>query len=250
MNYFGNYNTLGNYNHNYNHNHNHNNCNNIHNVKRVYSLNINPLMWGPLQWNLLHEFAKYCSSLNSQNLDETEENILKELKNIIKTLPYILPCHACRKHCSNAYYDKKNTIIIKSCKDFKKWVWKMKSIVNGNTKSTTINYKQYNNRLITWSEFITEKQVIDLLFMVAYGYPRQQESESNRQEYFLTFFESVSTLCKHIQHLTNINKLYEDIQLIKKNNIIWSNYTDVLNFINDFHNKLYKSRCNCEKFLI
>ena len=57
----------------------------------------------------------------------------------------------------------------------------MKSIVNGNTKSTTINYKQYNNRLITWSEFITEKQVIDLLFMVAYGYPHQQESESNRQ---------------------------------------------------------------------
>jgi hypothetical protein len=57
----------------------------------------------------------------------------------------------------------------------------MKSIVNGNTKSTIINYKQYNNRLITWSEFITEKQVIDLLFMVAYGYPHQQESESNRQ---------------------------------------------------------------------
>ena len=45
MNYFGNYNTLGNYNHNYNYNHNHNNCNNIQNVKRVYSLNINPLMW-------------------------------------------------------------------------------------------------------------------------------------------------------------------------------------------------------------
>lgn len=222
-----------------------NNTTNNNTTNKRESVSISPVLWGPFMWNLLHEIAKYGS--HGDNSDEIEK-FIQDFKNIIRALPYILPCQTCRQHTSQAYTGDKIQKTIKSCKDFKSWVWKMKSIANGNTGATSINFEQYSNRLLTWSEFISEKHVVDLLFMIAYSFPLNRETDSHRQQYYLLFFKSIANICGKIEHLANINKLNDEIDKLDANGK-WTSSKDVLNFINGFHETLYGAQCAHEKFI-
>lgn len=233
---------------NNNHNHNHNQNQN-QNSTLLNSIGVNPTLWGPLIWNLLHEFSK-LGSQTEPNLN-IESNI-NDFRNIIKALPYILPCSICRSHVSQAYNSNKISTNLDSCKDFKIWVWKMKSISNSNTGTTSISLDQYSDRISTWSRFTSEEQIFDLLFIMAHGYPQISEQDINRQQYYYLFLKSIANLCGKIDYLKNINKFIDEIQKMengpKINNI--NNKKELTTFFSNIYTKIYEKQYNYNKIPI
>lgn len=208
-------------------------CNkNYHNYN---ALNIKPTLWGNIFWNFLHDIAKYCINASCE--------IIGEIKNMVSTLPYILPCSSCRNHCLTIYNNQSDATSLNVISDFKTWLWHLKSLINKNTGSPNICFNDYNQRLYLLSHFCSAKQLFDLLFMIAYSYPHKCESDNYRQKYYRIFFNSVAFFCSKIKHL---NKF----ALINKYNSDWNTYSDLLNHISYNYYAVYNSHYEYHKFNI
>lgn len=197
------------------------------------NISINPTIWGPLFWNLLHEFAKDGNRLNMLNY---------EYNNIIKAMPYILPCDTCRNHCGTAYNTNKVAKSISSPTKFKDWVWKMKSIANQNTSASNLSFENYVSRLNTRTAFMSEHDLWDLLFMISYSYPDNHDKE-DRQKYYLLFFSSVINICQHYEHLNMFFILKNSFE------IKHDNYSSIHNHLIDHYKTLYGKQPDIQKYI-
>jgi hypothetical protein len=162
-----------------------------------YNNSNNPLVWGPLMWNLLNEFAShsdiYCNDC-----------YLKDFQNIIRELPYILPCKTCQDHCKEAY-ETEISSYINEINDFGKWVWTLKSIVNAITHERNILYDKYKIVLNSTRIFINEHQLWKLLTIVCRDY--SENNDIYEYDHLLTFLKAMGHLCRKINHLNKFKVL-------------------------------------------
>ena len=197
-------------------------------------ISVNPALWGPLIWNFLHELAKDGNRLNSYNSD---------YNNIIKAMPYILPCESCRSHCLSAYNSNKISKSISSPTKFKDWVWKMKSIANQNTNAVNLTFENYISRLNTRTSFISEPDLWDLLFMISYSYPASNDNSEDRQKYYMLFFSSVINLCEHYEHLS----MFALLKNVFANKL--ENYSAIHHHLSEHYKSIYGKYLDVKKYV-
>lgn len=205
-----------------------------HNKTKSKQIGINPTLWGPLMWNLLHELAKDGNRLSSFS---------SEYNNIIKAMPYILPCETCRNHCSSAYNTNKIAKSISSPIKFKDWVWKMKSIANQNTNAVNLSFENYVVRLNARSSFISEPDLWDLLFMISYSYPASNDNGEDRQKYYVLFFNSVINLCEHFEHLS----MFALLKSVFGNK--FDNYNVIHHHLSEHYKSIYGKHPDVKKYV-
>lgn len=205
------------------------------NKTKISSHSINPFIWGPLFWNLLHEIAKHTLEIKNNN------GLLDEYNKLLSTIPYILPCVTCREHTEKAYertYSKYGKLVLgkplTSLSKVPEWVWKMKSIANENSEinSSRLSYDMYLTKLKYTTSFISETALWDLLFMIVSNYPNKGDSDESRQGYYIKFIKSLCIITENIPELKKFKFLA---------NITNLNSKGVFNGINEFQNYLLKA---------
>ena len=171
-------------------------------------MSVNPILWGPLMWNLLHELAKHGIDNKINNVSE-----LPDYKNIISCMPHILPCSVCRQHCKEAYDYGRVTRSLTSINKFYDWVWDLKTNANKHTNAVNLSYDNYTQKLKVRTSFISENDVWDLLFLMALNYPNNKDYDINRQNYYMTFFKSLANLAEHVDVISKFKCLNPTIPL-------------------------------------
>lgn len=85
--------------------------------------NLNPSVWGPYYWNMLH----FMSSTYDNN---PNPSIKASMKNFIQSLPVILPCKECQDHAFHFIQSSNIEEVIKSRKDLFLFFFNFHNFVN------------------------------------------------------------------------------------------------------------------------
>lgn len=192
-------------------------------------VNVNPIKWGPLFWMLLHTIAKFAKLIPSKRNDS--------LNVLVSTIPYILPCNECGRHCKEIYDKNKYSKV--SISTFSIWVWKLRTEVNKNTRSHNISYEEYISRLHKRNYHISKEEYIELLGYISMNYPYDESHDSNkkRKNVYL-FIKSFMELVVYIYPLQTLSNMDIDS--------IWMNKIEFQKWITNNCYKLYgyKPRLN------
>lgn len=194
------------------------------NYNDINPTNVNPAIWGPIFWSLLNTIAK-----NSNHLPLQLES---PLRNLVLTIPYILPCDECKNHCIEIYarLNLANTVSIKT---FKKWVWTLKYEVNRNTGSANITFNDYLSRLNNAS--ISKKQIIDLFSYISLNYPYFHDNESqNKRNNVFIFITNLCVILSRVQELKSLSMFVPTS--------VWNNRTEFQNWIGSKFWTIYKHK--------
>lgn len=196
----------------------------------ISSGSVNPILWGPLMWNLLHELAKYGLDNKANNA-----NILPDYKNIISSLPHVLPCSVCRQHCKEAYDYGRVTRSITSINKFHDWVWDLKTSANKHTNAVNLSYDNYIQKLEVRTSFLSENDMWDLLFLMILNYPNKKDYDINRQNYYMTFFKSIANLAEHVDSISKFKCLNQTIP-------IWDGVAQLQEWLIELYKSMYSGQ--------
>ena len=205
----------------------------INNTTNIEPTTINPSKWGALFWMLLHTIAKY-SDVIPNNMDGS-------LRALVASIPYILPCNECARHCAEIYQAHQMTSNV-SLSTFKAWVWTLRTAVNGYTNTPNITYEQYLWKLKDSNYHISKKQYIDLLACISLNYPYDNSPESiNKRNNVFLFVKSVRELLTYVSPLESLNKfvLYN----------IWKNKIEFQNWLTQHSYNVYRYNPNFNSYM-
>lgn len=165
--------------------------------KNIKPKNVNPDKWGPIFWSLLHTIAQY-----SNIIPESHNAILQEF---VTSIPYVLPCSQCSKHC-HEIYNNHDMIGYASLYNFPIWVHTLRTEVNKYTKTSNISYEKYSDRLRNTDIFITKHKIINLFVFISQNYPySDSEEDEYRKLQIFNFVNSLMELIVYIPHLKSLN---------------------------------------------
>ena len=112
--------------------------------------------WGPVTWALMHTIV--CK-VNPKYFKAYKHDLI----NLIKTICSSLPCEYCASHASRLLKNY-NYSIIKTHKDFKRWLWEFHNIINIKLnkpeKDKNIINNYYNNNLLQLLAFWNTKFIL------------------------------------------------------------------------------------------
>lgn len=187
----------------------------------IEATNVNPKIWGPIFWAVLHTIARYPQ----KNIDK------RDLVLFVSTIPYVLPCSECSAHCREIY-SRLKLISNVPFYNFKKWVWILRSEVNKYTNTPNTSYENYIQQN-SIKYVINKRQIVELMGMISMNYPHENTRESRLKRYMtFLFIQLLIKFMSYIPELSSISK-YRAIY-------VWNNRLELQNWLRHYCRSVYR----------
>ena len=178
-------------------------------------IKLNPELWGPLFWNLLHGIS-------------IKFNTKYKIKYyyLIHILEYIIPCPKCKLHYIS--YLGNNPVELKdlSKEFYKKWFFNLHNDINKRLNKKRMTYKKFN-KLSKEKNYINNNNIFVLLYLIN-KYFLIKKLPFNHFEQIKKFYKILGCIYPD----NNIKKLYHKKTNTKKfRNIISEN--ELINWFNE-----------------
>ena len=153
-------------------------------------------IWGRIMWKLFFTIAEY-----SEYID------IILLSDLIKIIPYIIPCEECQKHTEYIYeiYDFNNI----GGSKFEYIIWQLNSEIKKKTHERPLTYNEYKNNLKS-NEKISVNEIIKLVDLISRTKIKTKCKTCNgklKKNDIRTFIDTIIKISKYIPQISGLKNV-------------------------------------------